>query len=251
MDCAEIRDQIGALQDGELDPARADRVRRHLSECPECARRGAALDALRDRLKEPSMIHAPSPELVPRIRTAVAWEAREREERRRPVVPVAWLALAAAAGIVIGALAVLQRERGVRSEALAAELAGDQVRALLPGRLVDVQSSDRHNVKPWFAGKLEFSPPVPDLSAEGFPLVGGRVEVLSGRKAAALVYSRRLHVINVYVCPADGAPGDASPLANGFHIRHWKDGGMAFWVVSELAPNELDSFVAMFRARSR
>jgi anti-sigma factor RsiW len=251
MDCAETRDQIGALRDGELEAERAERVRQHVASCSGCARRSAALDALGDRLKDPSVAYAPSPELVPRIRTAIAWEAREREERGRRVPPVAWLALATAAGIVVGALAVLQRGRAVRSEALAAELAGDQVRSLLPGRLVDVPSSDRHNVKPWFAGKLEFSPPVPDLSPEGFPLVGGRVEVLSGRKAAALVYTRRLHVINVYVCPSANAPGEASSLENGFHIRHWTDGEMSFWAVSDLAASELDPFVALFRARSR
>ena len=251
MHCAEIRNQIGALRDGELGPTKADEVERHVAECPSCARRSEALAALGDRLKDPSLAYAPSPELVPRIRTAVAWEAREREERRRPVFPVAWLALAAAAGIVVGAFAVLQRDRAVRSETLAAELAGNQVRSLLPGRLVDVPSSDRHNVKPWFAGKLEFSPPVPDLSPEGFPLAGGRVDVLSGHKAAALVYTRRLHVINVYVCPAAEAPGDTTSLANGFHIRHWKEGEMSFWAVSDLAPGELDAFVALFRARSR
>jgi anti-sigma factor RsiW len=251
MDCAEIRDQIGVFQDGELEPERAERVRQHVARCPECERRAAALDALHGRLGNPSVAYAPSPELVPRIRTAIAWEARKREERGRRVPPIAWLGLAAAAGIVVGALAVLQRGRAVRSEALAAELAGDQVRSLLPGRLVDVPSSDRHNVKPWFAGKLEFSPPVPDLSPEGFVLVGGRVEVLAGRKAAAIVYTRRLHVINVYVCPAAGAPGEASSLENGFHIRHWTEGEMSFWAVSDLAPAELDPFVALFRARSR
>lgn len=248
--CAEIRNQIGALRDGELAPSQAAAVTLHVASCPECARRAAALDALGQRLREPSLSFAPSPELAPRIRTAIDFESREREDRRRRVVPISWLALAAAAGIVVGTVAMLTRGRAVRSEALAAELASDQVRSLLPGRLVDVPSSDRHNVKPWFAGKLAFSPPVPDLSAEGFPLAGGRIDVLAGRQAAALVYSRRLHVINVYVCAADGAPGEASGLANGFHIRHWNQGGMAFWAVSELETEELDHFVTLFRARS-
>jgi len=250
MDCAEIRDQIGAFRDGELAPARAERVARHMAECPACARRADALDALGRRLKDPSVVFAPPAELVSRIRSAAAGQARERDAPRRLLVPAYWLALAAAAGIVAGSLAVLRRERSVRAEALAAELAGDQVRSMLPGRLVDVPSSDRHNVKPWFAGKVSFSPPVPDLSPEGFPLVGGRVDVLAGREAAALVYSRRRHMINVYVCSAAGAPGDASALANGFHIRHWNGGGMAFWAVSDLAAEELDSFVALFRTRS-
>jgi anti-sigma factor RsiW len=251
MDCAEIREQIGALRDGELAGALAEKVAQHVAGCPECARRSAALEALGERLKSPAMAYAPSPELVPRIRTAIAFDARERESRRGLGLPAAWLALAAAAGIVVGALAVLQRDRVIRSQALAAELAGDQIRSLLPGKLVDVPSSDRHNVKPWFAGKLDFSPPVPDLSPEGFPLVGGRVEVLSGHKAAALVYGRRLHVINVYVRPASGSPGEASSLASGFHIRHWNDGEMAFWAVSDVESTELDRFVTLFRTQSR
>ncbi len=250
MDCAEIRDQIGALRDGELAPARAEIVAQHIAQCPACARRAEALDALGRRLKDPSAIFAPPADFVSRIRSATADRERGRETPRRLLVPAYWLALAAAAGIVAGSLAVLRRDRTVRAEALAAELAGDQVRSMLAGRLVDVRSSDRHNVKPWFAGKISFSPPVPDLSPEGFPLVGGRVDVLAGREAAALVYSRRLHVINVYVCSAAGAPGDASPLANGFHIRHWDEGGMAFWAVSDLASDELDQFVSMFRTRS-
>lgn len=249
MECAETRDQIGALRDGELAPALAEKVRRHIERCPECARRAAALDALGGRLQHPSLACAPPPELAPRIRTAIAWQSQERHDRRRRLVPSSWLVLAAAAGLVVGALGVLGRHRAVRSEALAAELAGDQVRSLLPGRLVDVTSSDRHNVKPWFAGKLTFSPPVPDLSPEGFPLVGGRIEILAGREAAALVYSRRRHVINVYVCPAAGAPGEASSLTNGFRIRHWDAGQMSFWAVSDLDPKELDPFIALFRAR--
>jgi len=249
-ECTEIRDEIGALRDGELAPERAAAVTRHVSACPECARRAAALDALGQRLREPSLAFAPSPELAPRIRTAIEFEAREREDRRRRVVPLSWLALAAAAGVVAGAAGMLARGRAVRAEALAAELASDQVRSLLPGRLVDVPSSDRHNVKPWFAGKLAFSPPVPDLSAEGFPLAGGRIDVLAGRQAAALVYHRRLHVINVYVCAANGAPGEASALANGFHIRHWIRSGMEFWAVSELESKELDHFVELFQEKS-
>ena len=249
-ECTEIRDHIGALRDGELAPARAETVTRHVASCPDCARRAAALDALGRRLKEPSLAFAPPPELVPRIRTAIDYETRERERRRR-VFPVAWLGLAAAAGILVGTAAMFRRGRVVRAQALAAELASDQVRSLLPGRLVDVPSSDRHNVKPWFAGKLPFSPPVPDLSAEGFPLAGGRIEILAGRQAAALVYSRRRHVINVYVLPAEGAPGEASALANGFHIRHWSNAGMEFWAVSELESKELDQFVGLFQARAK
>jgi len=123
------------------------------------------------------------------------------------------------------------------------------VRALQPGKLVDVPSTDRHTVKPWFGGKLDFSPPVKDLAAEGFPLLGGRLDAVAGRPAAALVYTRRRHVISLYICPAAGMPETVSSGRNGFHVRHWRDGEMAYWAVSDLDPAELERFAQLFRSR--
>src|SRR5262249_17746421 len=134
-------------------------------------------------------------------------------------------------------------------DAATEEAVSDHVRSLMAGHLFDVQSTDQHTVKPWFLGKLDFAPPVVDLAPVGFPLVGGRLDYLDGRPAAALVYQRRQHTINVFVA-ADGASPDRPAeerSVRGFHVRHWTGGGMAFWAVSDVNDAELSAFVRAFR----
>jgi anti-sigma factor RsiW len=123
------------------------------------------------------------------------------------------------------------------------------VRSLQATHITDVPSSDRHTVKPWFAGKLDYSPPVKDLAADGFPLVGGRLDYLDGRPVAALVYHRGGHTINLFVWPSPGETAERLSTARGFHTVRWTRGGMTYWAVSDLNENDLSRFVSLLNSR--
>jgi anti-sigma factor RsiW len=129
----------------------------------------------------------------------------------------------------------------------ASALVDTHIRSLLPGHLIDVQSSDRHTVKPWFAGRIDISPPVMDLTSNGFPLIGGRLDYVQGHAAAAIVYGRRLHIINLFVWrTVPGEPAAASTVRNGYAVLHWTAGDLSYWAVSDAAPAELDAFRAAY-----
>jgi anti-sigma factor RsiW len=131
---------------------------------------------------------------------------------------------------------------------LADEVVASHVRSLMPGHLSDVLSSDQHTVKPWFDGKLDYSPPVHDFTGRGYPLLGGRLDYLNGRPVAALVYGRRKHFINVFVWPADGSrAGGAPPMRRGYHVLHWTTPDLTYWVASDVGLAELTEFGAMLR----
>jgi anti-sigma factor RsiW len=123
------------------------------------------------------------------------------------------------------------------------QLVDAHVRSLLPNHLMDVVSTDRHTVKPWFAGKTDIAPPVVDLTDKGFPLLGGRLDYVDGHSAAVLVYGRRLHTINVFVWRTGaGEPRDGAFEVRGHSLLHWTNGGLSYWAVSDAAEPELEAF---------
>jgi anti-sigma factor RsiW len=139
--------------------------------------------------------------------------------------------------------------RNSARQTLLAQLTDSHIRSLMGTHLTDVISSDQHTVRPWFEGKLDFAPPVPDLSAQGFPLVGGRVEYIGGRAVAALVYERRKHFINLFIWPEAGAEAlRAEPAQRGYNVMHWRRNGMNYFAVSEVSPEDIrklgDDFAA-------
>ena len=263
MNCAEAGRWIDALLDGELDPKNDAEVREHLEGCAACKQRYEAKRALSDNMRRLELGYT-APESL-RARIAAALEAEtaggasnvvslrgapagdasnvmplnapaSREARRGPG---RWLGLAgwpaALAASAMLATVMLQQRAQVADDIVSAH-----VRSLLVDHLNDVVSSSHHTVKPWFAGKIDFSPPVPDLSSLGFELVGGRLDYVEHRPAAALVYRKHGHIINVLVS-RDGAALPQTARAQGYSLRSWQQSGLSFVAVSDIDPLELNN----------
>ena len=194
------------------------------------------------------------PGLERRIRHMIAQESRGATwlDRLRGKVESWWpVAASFACGLLVAVSATTLLGTARNDDAFEQQLVSAHIRSLMPNHLMDVASTDQHTVKPWFAGKLDFSPPVVDLASEGFALVGGRLDYLQGRTVAVLVYQRRGHVINVFVLPAsdDRAAAPRSRLRQGYHIAQWQKSGMRAWAVSDLGAGELDQFAQLLKAR--
>lgn len=253
MTCTHTQNLLHAYRDGELDLVRHLEIEHHLADCPACAELLAGLESLAGAVRAGAPYHRAPDGLRQRLRAAVAREARPVRAWRR--LPWKWLeAAAAAACIALVAWGLGRYGAGVgvspaADERLAQEVFASHVRSLMAEHLTDKPSSDRHQVKPWFDGKLDFAPAVPDLSDHGFALVGGRLDYLDGRPVAALVYKRRLHVINCFVWPAQ-QQGEAQPQTlarQGYRAVRWARGGMTYWAVSDLNGPELHEFADLMR----
>ena len=249
MACERADTLVHGYFDNELDALRAAEFESHLEKCPECV---AALDAL-ESLRSTINIAQPYEKMSPSFRKKILAELNVKGATAmspaRATTDWGWLAVAAMFLLLIyGAWRVGSLNRGDSRETLmASKIVDAHLRSLQPGHLEDVISTDHHTVKPWFDGKVDFAPPVRDFTEQGFPLQGGRLDVVDNRTVAALVYGRRKHVVNVFIWPTsekDAAPRTGS--IQGYQWIDWRKQGMEFYAVSDASAPDLDQLQRLF-----
>jgi anti-sigma factor RsiW len=249
LNCQETGLLIHALADGELDLVKSIEIEEHLQECRSCAQAQKEIRHLRSLMKDQSLSFTPTPNFEKRLRSAVR---REAKEESKPYSSWWRWSMAAASLVVVGlavwALFVIL-DRPASDAVIAQEVVSSHVRSLMAQHLTDVPSSDQHTVKPWFDGKLDFSPPVKDLGQEGFVLNGGRLDYIDNRPVAAIVYQRRQHLINVFVWPANSNSKSTAQASvhQGYNLIRWTNSGMEWWAISDLNLAELQQFVQLLQ----
>jgi anti-sigma factor RsiW len=247
MTCAESEILMHALLDSELDAGHAREVEAHLETCARCAAHLQTYRGLQHAMSSAQLRFAAPERLRRRIEAALpSPPIRLHTAGRRGVLKGfmmgAALSTAMAASLVIAVIAPDGDQR-VLGDVISAH-----VRSLQADHLTDVQTNDQHTVKPWFNGKLDISPPVVDLTAQGFRLIGGRLDYVNGKAAASIVYLRRRHVINLFVAQAAGVEDQKEKLQTmqGFNIERWSARGLDFFAISDLNAEELREFVDKF-----
>jgi anti-sigma factor RsiW len=252
MNCQETRQLLDAYVDGELDLVRSLDLERHLESCDECPTVAAQLEEVRSTVQSYSPYFFAPPGLEKRIRTQLRLAAAGQTQIASRKSFLTWR-LAAVAASVVGltlftTMFVAMLRRPSEADTLARQVVSSHIRSLMVAHLADVPSSDQHTVKPWFNGKLDFSPPVKDLKAEGFPLIGGRLDYLDDRPVAAPLYQRNRHTINLFVWPSPHSDSDLQTFTiNGYNLIHWTQSGMTYWAVSDLNSRELNEFAIHLR----
>jgi anti-sigma factor RsiW len=250
MNCAETKRLVDAYVDNELDLRSALDLEEHLSGCEACGAEEKGLRELQTSARANLTRYSPSPELEARLREAIG--IPQAEAPRAAVIPLkkrwSWTALVPVAAAAAALVAVVPQIMS-RPPELADSVLNAHVRSLLADHITDVASSDQHTVKPWFQGKLDYSVTVTDWVAEGFPLIGGRLDYVDNTQAAALVYKRAQHVVNLFVWP--GKPGHDEPVKRlcrrGYNAIYWAKDGMHYWAISDLNETELQQFVELVR----
>lgn len=255
MSCTQSETTLNGYFDGELDAVRAAEFERHLEGCGECQTALDGMESVRARLRQGDLYEHASPALRSKIEKSLRlsrppgwfWRLFSRPKVWAPAFAVLSLILAFSVASVL----LSSREESQESERITAELLDAHVRSLQPGHLADVQSNDQHNVKPWFDGKLDFIPPVSDYAAQGFTLVGGRLDVIDNRNTAALVYSHGKHFINFFVWPYDENESfQTSGTKRGYNWLVWQKGNMRYCLVSDVEVSSLQQFKMLIQQRS-
>ena len=249
MSCQHTDELIHGHLDGELELVKSLEIEKHLSACAVCTKNYERLRRLRSALGETTLRYLPSDRLEERLRSALRQESKPK--RNRTIFQPRWLV--AAASLVLAFIVIWIVGRSLvkpdSGDLLAQEIVASHVRSMMADHLTDVSSSNQHTVKPWFDGKLDFSPPVKDLSQQGFILTGGRLDYIGNRPVAAMVYQRGQHPINLFVWPATGSANSTETVAvrQGYNLVRWTNGGMTYWAVSELNLPELQQFAQLLR----
>lgn len=238
---------LHALVDGELDARSALELEAHVASCPGCAAELRGIREVKAALSSQGLGYTAPQSLLDRLDAAIAGETAPLRPRRRVGVE-SW--------VMGGSMAALAASLALftlvpSGASLESQLIDAQTRSLEAQHLVDVPTSDRHTVKPWFNGKVDFAPPVADLAAQGYPLVGGRLDHLDGRDVAAIVYRRRAHVINLFVWKGAGPATPNLERREGYALVHWGSAGLTFWAVSDVDPGDLQGFQRAYAAATR
>jgi len=248
VSCELTQTVLHGYLDGELDAARAADFERHLLSCPECVACLEAQETLRKSIQGAALYERAPVTLRQRLEAELGGPASA--SRVIPMRSTQWQWLAIAATLLLATLAwrLIPGRSGISVDSMDASAVIDaHLRSLQPGHLEDVISTDQHTVKPWFDGKLDFAPPVRDFASDGFPLQGGRLDVIKGQTVAVLVYGRRKHIVNVFVWPtkdSDSAPQSGTQL--GYNWIDWRKNGMEFAAVSDVIPSDLTDLHHLF-----
>ena len=242
--CVDQELLLGGLVDGELDAANVAMVEAHVARCEGCREELERLQAVRNLIHGDGVRHSAPEALVNRVAAMPELSPKAANQKR----VVSWLA-PGVVGALAASLAMISFVTPATTAAVDQEIVSSHVRSLQPGHLTDVQTTNQHIVKPWFNGRIDFSPPVPELADKGFPLIGGRLDSIDGKTVPAIVYKRRLHTVNVFVWPAKES-GERSLVKDGFAIREWTHNGLRFAAVSDIPAAELQQFETLFVQRS-
>ena len=258
MNCAECEILLHALLDNELDAGHARDVEAHVATCAACAEKLKAFRTMREVMAAADLKPAAPASLRSRIEAALPAPSAQIIAPRRFFQPsrrtfFGGFAVGSALSAAVAASLVLTVFRNDQNQQVADEVVSAHIRSLQAGHLIDVETSDQHTVKPWFNGRVDVAPPVIDLTAQGFTLLGGRLDYIDGEPVASVVYQRRKHVINLFVAQRLGAQhaGAISETIQGYNVRQWSEAGLDFWAVSDLAGDELDEFVQKVSAAVR